>query len=50
MDLNISSDPFTLEEYRIAKASIKEGKAFDDDKVSPEVLKPCNLDQIILDF
>ena len=35
--LNISTDPLTLEEYRIAKASIKEGKACGDDKVAPEV-------------
>ena len=47
--LKISTDPFTLEEYRIAKVSIKEGKACGDDKVAPKVLKRCDLDQIVLD-
>ena len=48
--LNISTDAFTLEEYKIANASIKEGKACGDDKVAPEVLQRCDLDQIILDL
>ena len=48
--LNISTDPFTLEEYRIAKSGIKEGKACGDDKVAPEVLKRCDLDQIVFEF
>ena len=48
--LNISTDLFTLEEYRTAKASIKEGKACGDDKAAPEVVKRCDLDQIVLDF
>ena len=48
--LDISTDPFTLEEYRTAKLSIKEGKACGDDKIAPEVLKRCDLDHIVLDF
>ena len=48
--LDISTDPFTLEEYRTAKSSIKEGKACGDDQIAPEVLKRCDLDQIVLDF
>ena len=49
--LNISNYPFSLEESRIAKTSIvKEGEACGDDKVAPEVLKRCDLDQIVLDF
>lgn len=48
--LDINTDPFTLEEYRIAKTSIKEGKACGDDNIAPEVLKRCDLDQIVLDF
>ena len=42
--------PFTLDEYRKAKSSIKEGKAWGDDNIAPEVLKQCDLDQIVLDF
>ena len=48
--LDINTDPFTLEEYRIAKTSIKEGKACGDDNIASEVLKRCDLDQIVLDF
>ena len=33
-----------------AKSSIKEGKACGDDQIAPEVLKRCDLDQIVLDF
>ena len=48
--LNISTEPFTLEEYRLAKTSIKEGKACGDDNIAPEILKRCDLDQIVLEF
>ena len=48
--LNISTEPFSLEEYRKAKTSIKEGKACGEDKVAPEVLKRCDLGSIVLDF
>ena len=48
--LDINTDPFTLEEYRMAKSSIKEGKACGDDQIPPEVLKRCDLDHIVLDF
>ena len=48
--LNIGTGPFTLDEYRKAKSSIKEGKAWGDDNIAPEVLKQCDLDQIVLDF
>ena len=34
--LNISTDPFNLEEYRKAKTSIEERKACDDDNVAPK--------------
>ena len=37
--LDINTDLFDLEEYRIAKTSIKEGKACGNDNVAPEVLK-----------
>ena len=39
-----------MDEYRKAKSSIKEGKAWGDDNIAPEVLKQCDLDQIVLDF
>ena len=48
--LDISTEPFSLEEYRIAKTSLREGKACGEDKVAPEVLKRCDLDSIVLDF
>ena len=48
--LDIETGPFTLEEYRTAKTSIKEGKACGDDNIAPEVLKRCDLDHIVLDF
>ena len=48
--LDISTNPFTLEEYRMAKSSIKEGKASGGDRIPQEVLKICDLDQIVLDF
>ena len=35
--LDISTEPFSLEEYRIANTSIREGKACGEDKVAPEV-------------
>ncbi len=47
---DIITDPFTLEEYRIAKTGIKEGKACGDDNIAPEILKRCDLDQIVMDF
>ena len=49
-NLNIEDDPFTLEEYRAAKKSIKEGKAAGEDGIMPEVLKRCDLDSIVLGF
>ena len=50
LEVDVSTEPFSLEEYRIAKTSIKEGKACGEDKVAPEVLKRCDLDLIVLDF
>ena len=49
-NLDINSEPFTLAEYKTAKAVIKEAKACGDDGIAPEVLKRCDLDEIILDF
>ena len=47
---DIFTGSFTLEEYQRAKKRIKEGKAYGDDSISPEVLKRCDLDEIVLGF
>ena len=47
---DIFTGSFTLEEYRRAKKRIREGKAYGDDSIPPEVVKRCNLDEIVLGF
>ena len=47
---NISVDKFTKTELEEARKSIKEGKAFGEDGVAPEVLKRVDVDDLILDF
>ena len=49
-DLDIEIGPFTQEEYQEAKSSLVEGKSCGEDCIPPEVLKRCNLDDIILEF
>ena len=49
-NLDISDCPFTLEEYEKAKRSLIEGKATGPDGIPSEVLKRCNIDEIILKF
>ena len=49
-DLNIDDGDFTLEEYQFAKKSLKEGKQAGPDNITPEVVKRCDLDDIILSF
>ena len=49
-DLNISTEPFSRAELFQAKKLIKENKACGDDGIPPEVVRRCNLDDIILDF
>jgi hypothetical protein len=49
-ELPIRTGPFDKEEYTKAKNSVKEGKSFGEDGIPPEVVKRCNLDEIILDF
>ena len=49
-DLPIKTGPFDMGEYAKAKKSITEGKSCGEDGVTPEVLKRCNIDSIILDF
>ena len=47
---DICDGPFTMEEYLAAKKSITEGKAAGEDGVMPEVIKRCNINDIILGF
>ena len=47
---NIKEGPFTMEEYKKAKAELRIGKAAGDDEIHPEVLKLCNLDDKIHRF
>ena len=48
--LPIRTDAFDSEEYEKAKKALKEGKRYGDDGIPPEVLKRCDIDEIILDF
>ena len=48
--LNIEDGPFTIEELRLAKKQIVEGKAYGDDSISPEVMKRVDIDDVILKF
>ncbi|XP_072022739.1 uncharacterized protein [Amphiura filiformis] len=49
-ELDIKVGPFDKEEYEDAKASLVEGKSCGEDNIPPEVLKRCNLDDIVLGF
>ena len=49
-DLNIREGPFDKEEYELAKKTLVEGKSCGEDNIPPEVLKRCNIDDIILEF
>ena len=49
-DLGIKEGPFNKEEYVKAKKTLTEGKASGEDGITPEILKRCNLDDIILEF
>ncbi|XP_072015018.1 uncharacterized protein [Amphiura filiformis] len=49
-ELDIKVGPFDKEEYEEAKASLVEGKSCGEDNIPPEVLKRCNLDDIVLGF
>ena len=48
--LNIEDGPFTIEELRLAKKQIVEGKAYGDDSISPKVMKRVDIDDVILKF
>lgn len=47
---SISVEEFTRDELVEAKKTIKEGKAYGNDNIAPEVLKRVDMDEIILDF
>ena len=49
-NLGIKEGAFTQEEYLRAKKAIVEGKACGEDGVSPEMLKRCQVNDIILEF
>ena len=49
-DLGIKEGPFNVEEYVKAKKALTEGKASGEDGITPEILKRCNIDDIILEF
>ena len=49
-DLDIDDGDFTLDEVCRAKRMLRNGKHPGPDNIPPEVLKKCDLDDIILDF
>ena len=49
-ELPIRTDAFDWDEYQAAKRADKEGKSFGEDGILPEVIKRCNIDDIILEF
>ena len=49
-NLAIDDGPFTIEEFHKAKKTISEGKACGEDRITPEVIKRCQLDEEFLDF
>ena len=48
--LDIYDDPFTIDDLASAKSSLRSGKSTGPDKIPPEVLKACDLDDIVLEF
>ena len=49
-ELDISTTPFTVAEYRCVKRKIINGKAAGPDGIPPEVFKLANIDDIMLNF
>ena len=47
---NITTGPFSKEEYTTVKKSLTLGKAAGPDGIPPDVLKLCNFDDLILSF
>lgn len=48
-DLTIETGPFVMEELQKALKSLKVGKSAGEDGIPPEVLKYCQLDELVLD-
>ena len=49
-NLRYKTGPFDIDEYQAAKKRLKEGKAAGQDGIPPEVLKRCDIDDIVLKF
>ena len=49
-DLQIETGPFTKKEYLAVKKYLKLGKVSGEDGVSNELLKNCNIDDIVLEY
>ena len=49
-DIRINDDDFTLDELKVAKYNLREGKTSGPGNIRPEVLKRCDLDDILLEF
>ncbi|KAJ8417763.1 hypothetical protein AAFF_G00226060 [Aldrovandia affinis] len=49
-NLNIDDGSFTVTEFARVKSTLKQGKSAGPDGIPPEVLKNCDLDDIILEI
>ena len=49
-ELNIKAGPFTRSEYENVRKQIKENKATGPDSISPNLLKLCEISDIIISF
>ena len=49
-ELDITTTPFTKEEYQAVKKKLVDGKSTDPNGIVPEILKYCDIDDIILQY
>ena len=49
-EINIKEGAFTMDEFKKVKFKITENKAAGPDRIAPEVLKRCDIDNILLEF
>ena len=49
-EINIKEGAFTMDEFIKVKFKITENKAAGPDRIAPEVLKRCDIDNILLEF